>query len=175
MDRSRFITSLTPLLPRRHSLGPPHLPGSGSFAIYRYSPWIMLHPEVWHFLLPHAFPWIPVLSAYIPILLHTRGEFGGFFIIFLGGRGVGRYSYYTTIAFLFRRQHTARRYGTITASVLSIYQFECGGSGCVRVWLCPEVVACLCVCAWLDRADSVAIYLIFASSARFSLSLSLSY
>ena len=147
MDRSRFITSFTPLLPRRHSLGPPHLPWSGSFAILRHSPWIMLHPEVWHFLLSHAFPWIPVLSASIPILLHPRGEFGGFIIILLGGRVVGRYSYYTTIAFLFRGQHTARRYGTI-ASVLSIYQFECGG-----IWLCTGLalsgscgLRCVCVC-----------------------------
>lgn len=76
---------------------------------------------------------------------------------FLGGRGVGRYSCYTTIALPFRRQHTARRYGTITASVLSIYQFECGGSGCVRIWLCLGRCGLPGVCAWLDWADSVAI------------------
>ena len=86
MDKSRFFTSLTPFLPRRHCLGPPHLPGSGSFAISRRSPWYTLHPEVWHFLLPHAFPWIPVLSAYILILLHPRGEFGGSFSFFLSWR-----------------------------------------------------------------------------------------
>ena len=147
MDRSLFIMSLTPLLPRRHSFGPPHLPGSGSFAISRHSPWIMLHPKVWHFLLPHAFPWIPVLSAYIPILLHPRGEFGGSFF-FLAAEVLGGILTIPLSLFLpvdsiqqgamGRSLRACYRYTNLSVGDLAVY-----GSGCVsgKLWL----ARCVCL------------------------------
>ena len=162
MGRSHLITRLTPLLPRRHSLGPTHLPGSGSFAISRHSPWITLHPEVWHFSLPHAFLWIPVLSAYIPLIASER-RFRWLVFFFLAAEVLGGIldiplSLFFSIdsiqqGAMGRSLRACYRYTNLSVEELAVY-----GSGSV-----PEVVACL-VCAWLDWADSVAIL----SNIRFS-------
>ena len=149
MDRSRFIMSLTPLLPRRHSLGPTHLPGSGSFAISRHSPWIM-YPEVWHFLLPHAFPWILVRfsSIHSHFIASERRVRWFFSILFwaaevLGGIRIIPLSLFLSVdsiqqGAMGRSLRAYYRYTNLSVGGLAVY-----GSG-----FAPEVVACVCVRAW---------------------------
>ena len=162
-----FCYEFDTLLPRRHSLGPPHLPGSGSFAIPRHFPWIMSHPEVWHFLLPHAFPWIPILSAYIPMLLHPRGEFGGFLFYFLAAEVLGGLLDIPLSLFF---SIDGIQQGATGRSLRACYRYtnlSVGGTGCVYGSGSVRKVVRLPVGAWLELGRlSVAILFNFASIAR---------